>query len=82
MGGSLPLDQFDVTLSPDESARLLADRVNPGNVDRWSLLDLDPGPGYAAALAVENPLGRSRTMSGSVVGQSSSLAVGCRFVAF
>ncbi len=57
VGGSLPLDQFDVTLSPDEPARLLADRASPGNAARWSLHNLDPGPGYAAALAVQNPLG-------------------------
>lgn len=57
VGGSLPLNQFDVTLDSNAPARLLADRANPGNVDRWSLLDLDAGPGYAAALAAENPLG-------------------------
>ena len=57
VGASLPLHQFDVTLHPDEPARLLADRANPGNVARWSLLDLDVGPDYAAALAVYTPPG-------------------------
>lgn len=55
VGGALPLDQFDVTLSPDEPARLLADRRHPANIARWSLRDLDPGPNYAAALALRTP---------------------------
>jgi 4'-phosphopantetheinyl transferase len=52
-GLSLPLDGFDVTLSPGEPARLLATRHDPAQAARWSLRELSPGEGYAAALAVE-----------------------------
>jgi 4'-phosphopantetheinyl transferase len=49
----LPLDSFDVSLRPGEPPALLATRDDPAQAARWSLLALDPGPGYAAALAVE-----------------------------
>jgi 4'-phosphopantetheinyl transferase len=52
-GLSLPLDRFDVSLTPGEPAALLATRTDPQEVLRWSLQALTPGPGYAAALAVE-----------------------------
>ncbi|MGD2071123.1 MAG: 4'-phosphopantetheinyl transferase superfamily protein, partial [Gemmatimonadota bacterium] len=52
-GLALPLDAFDVSLTPGEPARLLATRWDPAEAERWSLKALDVGPGYAAALAVE-----------------------------
>ena len=52
-GLSLPLDQFDVSLSPNEPARLLKTGGEPQEAARWSLQELYPAPGYAAALAVE-----------------------------
>ena len=52
-GLSLPLDQFDVSLSPDEPARLLGSREEPGATERWSLVALQPGTDYAGALVVE-----------------------------
>lgn len=52
-GLALPLDSFDVSLTPDEPARLLGSREEPGAVERWSLRGLFPGPGYAGALVVE-----------------------------
>lgn len=52
-GLSLPLDQFDVTLNPDEPAALLATRHDPPEAQRWSLRSLIPGEGYVGALAVE-----------------------------
>ncbi|HEY3993953.1 MAG TPA: 4'-phosphopantetheinyl transferase superfamily protein [Ktedonobacteraceae bacterium] len=52
-GLSLPLDQFDVSLSPDEPARLLGSREEPRATERWSLVALQPGAGYAGALVVE-----------------------------
>jgi 4'-phosphopantetheinyl transferase len=52
-GLSLPLDQFDVSLAPGEPAALLATHSDPQEAQRWSLRALDPGPDYAAALAVE-----------------------------
>lgn len=52
-GLSLPLDHFDVSLAPGEPAMLLESRGDPLEACRWSLHELHPGPGYAAALAVE-----------------------------
>lgn len=52
-GLSYPLDQFDVSLRPGEPAALLHIHNAPADTAQWALHDLDPGPGYAAALAVE-----------------------------
>jgi 4'-phosphopantetheinyl transferase len=52
-GLSLPLDQFDVSLAPGAPAALLGTRPDSSEASRWSLQNLDPAPGYAAALAVE-----------------------------
>lgn len=52
-GLALPLDQFDVTLDPREPAALLSVNTNPQEASRWTLQSLEPGSGYAAALAVE-----------------------------
>jgi 4'-phosphopantetheinyl transferase len=52
-GLSLPLDRLEVSLHPEEPAVLLSAPGDPGEASRWSLLDLAPAPGYAAALAVE-----------------------------
>lgn len=52
-GLSMPLDRFDVTLVPREPARLLRTRGDPAEAERWSLRELDPGPGWLAALCVE-----------------------------
>ena len=52
-GLSMPLDCFDVTLRPGEPARLLATRGNPAEAGRWTLREVDPGPGWMGAVAVE-----------------------------
>lgn len=52
-GLHLPLDEFDVTLTPGEPARLLATRDDPSHASRWVMQTLTPGQDYAAALAVE-----------------------------
>ena len=52
-GLSLPLDEFDVTLAPGESAALLCDRREPDAVRRWMMFNFGL-EGYAAALAVES----------------------------
>jgi 4'-phosphopantetheinyl transferase len=52
-GLSMPLDCFDVTLRPGEPARLLCTRGRPDEAGRWTLRELDPGPGWLAAIAVE-----------------------------
>jgi 4'-phosphopantetheinyl transferase len=52
-GLSLPLDGFDVSLAPGEPAALLSTLHDPAQATRWSLRELSPADGYAAALAVE-----------------------------
>jgi len=52
-GLSMPLDCFDVTLRPGEPARLLATRGDPAQAERWTLRELDPGPGWLGAIVVE-----------------------------
>ncbi len=52
-GLSVALDSFSVSLSPDEPASLLSVKGDPGEISRWSLLELDPDAGYVAALTVE-----------------------------
>ena len=52
-GLSLPLKQFDVSLAPREPAALLSTKGDSLETARWALRALDPGPEYAAALAVE-----------------------------
>lgn len=53
LGLSLPLDGFDVSLSPNEPAILRATRPDAKEVSRWTLFSLEVAPHYAAALAVE-----------------------------
>ena len=51
-GLALPLDQFDVSLAPGEPAALLHTAWDPQEAPRWTMQDLDPAPGYRAAVAV------------------------------
>jgi len=51
-GLSLPLDQFEVSLTPGEPAELLRTRPDSDEARRWSLRELTLASGYAAALAV------------------------------
>ena len=53
LGLSLALDQFDVTLNPDEPAALLRTRWDESEAPRWSLQAIDPGPDFAGAVAIE-----------------------------
>lgn len=52
-GLSFPLHGFAVSLRPGEPAALLEVAGEPREVSRWSLRDLEPGAGYAAAVAAE-----------------------------
>jgi 4'-phosphopantetheinyl transferase len=52
-GLTLGLDRFVVTLRPGAEAALLSTAWHPPDAARWTMRALDPGPGYAAALAVE-----------------------------
>jgi 4'-phosphopantetheinyl transferase len=53
LGLSLPLDSFDVSLSPNGPAILRATRPDPQEASRWTLLSLDIEDQYAGAVAVE-----------------------------
>lgn len=55
-GLSQALDRFDVTLAPGDPAALL--RAEGEEALRWSLSDIEVGPGYFAALAVEGSISR------------------------
>jgi 4'-phosphopantetheinyl transferase len=54
-GLSQPLDGFDVSLGP---AALL--RNEDGAPERWTMIDVEVGPGYAGALVVEGPVAKIR----------------------
>ncbi len=51
-GLSFPLDQFEVSLQPEEDVELLATHWNQTEKEYWSLFKLEPGKGYRAALAI------------------------------
>ena len=52
-GLSLPLSQFDVSLTANDPARLLATRPIATEADHWSMHNIEVVAGYAAALVVE-----------------------------
>ena len=52
-GVSFPLDQFDVSLKPGDPARIMKIFGSEDHAKRWSMYELQPGEGYAAALVVE-----------------------------
>lgn len=52
-GLSCPLEKFDVTLAPEQPARLLETRVHGLPASMWAMQSLDVGRGYKAALVVE-----------------------------
>lgn len=52
-GLSCPLDKFDVTLAPEEPARLLATRVQGLSADLWVMGTVDAGECYKAAMVAE-----------------------------
>jgi len=51
-GLSIPLNQFDVSLTPNHPAELLRTRYDRLEVNRWSIFNIDLFPDYAAALAI------------------------------
>ena len=61
-GLSQPLDSFDVTLGPRERAALL--RNDDGTHERWTMADIEVGPGYAGAVAVEGPITKIQFLQG------------------
>jgi 4'-phosphopantetheinyl transferase len=52
-GLALSLDRFEVSLAPGEPARLVSIDGDTQLARRWSLQELNPGAGYAAAIATE-----------------------------
>ena len=54
----VPLDQFDVSLSPGAAPTLLRSTSQPADQARWRIYDVPPIPGYAAALVVEGTVPR------------------------
>jgi 4'-phosphopantetheinyl transferase len=52
-GISIPLDSFSVSLRPYDDPAVLMSRVDPGDLQRWSMVDLEPGAGFAGALAAD-----------------------------
>jgi 4'-phosphopantetheinyl transferase len=52
-GLSFPLDEFDVTLRPEEPAALLSVRGDASAAKRWAMHEISAPAGFAAALAVE-----------------------------
>ena len=49
-GLSLPLDQFDVSIVPEDHDALLSTRPDDSEAAHWSLREVPAGPGYVAAL--------------------------------
>ena len=58
-GLTLPFNRFEVTLTPGEPAMLLNVEEDIREPFRWTMQELIPGPGYAAALVVEEHTVRS-----------------------
>jgi 4'-phosphopantetheinyl transferase len=52
-GLHLGLDQVEVAFAPGEPPAVLRIAEPGREAERWTLIDLTPGPGYSAALAVE-----------------------------
>lgn len=57
-GISVGLDQFDVSLAPNEPAAILASREAGEMAPHWFLHHLTPDPGYIGAVAMRGPPGR------------------------
>jgi 4'-phosphopantetheinyl transferase len=64
-GLSMPLDRFDVSLAPGDPPNLLATRPDPAQALQWKLYDIHPGPGYAAAMAVQGEVSRVINFQGN-----------------
>ena len=50
LGLAMPLDSFDVSLTPGEEARLM--RIEGDAPSAWHLVNFEPAPGWAGAIAM------------------------------
>lgn len=57
-GLSYPLDAFEVTLAPGEPPAVLSVRGDAVEAARWRMNTPAPGPGYAAAVALEGEISK------------------------
>ena len=55
-GVAYGLERFEVSLAPGDPPRLLSLAGEPEEAAAWTLADLAPAPGYAAALAARGPV--------------------------
>jgi 4'-phosphopantetheinyl transferase len=55
-GLSVPLNEFDVSVRPDEPPVLLRAQQDPREVGRWSLRALEPAPGFVGTVVVQGPV--------------------------
>jgi 4'-phosphopantetheinyl transferase len=55
-GLSKSLDQFSMSLTPGEDAKLLSVLGQPEELSKWFVQDLQPGAGYTAAIVARNPV--------------------------
>jgi len=62
-GLSMPLDEFDVSLTPGEPAALLMNHKDAWEVSRWTMRSISVAPGYVAALVVEGQGWRLKSFS-------------------
>ncbi len=58
LGLYFPLDQFAVSLRPDEPARVLSVRGNRALAQEWTLVDVAVASGYSAAVAAQADISR------------------------
>lgn len=60
MGLSYPLDSFQVCVEPEVRSGHIHTTLDPDDEHRWTLINVTPCAGYAAALVVEKPQGKVR----------------------
>ncbi len=56
LGLAIPLDGFEVSLVPGDAPRLIRPTADDPHGAEWTMMKLDPGPDYAAALCVRGPV--------------------------
>ena len=56
LGLAIPLDGFEVSLDPGDPPRLLRPAAGDPHGEEWVMLQMDPGPGYTAALCARGPV--------------------------